>query len=244
MSVTAALLAVLIGLGMGLLGGGGSIIAVPALTILLHFPQKDAVVTSLAIVGAAAAAGAAGGFARGVLPLTVAMVVGLSATVGAYAGGAAGARMADHTQLVLLSMLMFAAAVAMWTRPVAAAARPPRPRLLLLAVLGVGVGLLTGLLGVGGGFVIVPALVLLARLPMRQAAAASLLVIMLAAFSAIPGYLGHVTLNWSFIAPVAALAAVGALAGGAFARYLPQRRLQRAFAIALVVLGSFMLAHS
>lgn len=244
MTVTAAGLALAIGLAMGLLGGGGSIIAVPALTFLLHFPPKDAIVTSLAVVGIAAAAGAVGGFVRGVLPMTVAMTVGLSATVGAYAGGAAGARLSDHTQFTVLGAVMLVAAVAMWQRPTADVTEPPRTGVPLLAMLGTSVGGLTGLVGVGGGFLIVPALVLGARLPMREAAAASLFVIMLAAFAAIPSYLGLVSLSWSFIAPFAAIAAAAAIAGGVLSHFLPQRRLQQAFAAALVILASYMLTRA
>jgi uncharacterized membrane protein YfcA len=244
MTLTGLTLALAIGLGMGLLGGGGSIVAVPALTFLLHFPPKDAVVTSLAIVGVAAAAGTVGGMVRGVLPLTVAMIVGLSATAGAFAGSVAGARMADRTQLVLLVSLMFMAAVAMWRGRPESKAGPQRVRVPTLTLLGVAIGVTTGLVGVGGGFLIVPALVVGARLAMPQAAAASLFVIALAAFAAIPGYLGRVTLDWSFIVPFAATAAAGAVAGGALAPWLPQQRLQQAFAAALIVLGSYLLIRA
>lgn len=244
MTVTAVALALAIGLGMGLLGGGGSIVAVPALTFLLHFPPKDAVVTSLAVIGTAAAAGAAGGLRRGVLPWTVALTVGLSATVGAFAGGTAGARLSDQTQFTILAAVMLVAALAMWPRRAIDQARPARLGVPLLVLLGTGIGVLTGLVGIGGGFLIVPALVIGARLPMRQATATSLFVITLAAFAAIPSYLGRVTLTWSFIVPFAAIAAAGTIAGGALAQHVPQRRLQQAFAALLVVLGSYMLTKA
>jgi uncharacterized membrane protein YfcA len=114
----------------------------------------------------------------------------------------------------------------------------------VLIALGVVTGIVTGLVGVGGGFLIVPALVIGARLPIRQAAAGSLFVITLAAFASIPGYVGRMTVGWSVIAPFAAIAAAGALAGGMAAQHLPQRRLQRVFAAALVVLGSYVLARA
>lgn len=244
MTITAAVLALVIGLAMGLLGGGGSIVAVPALTFLLHFPQKDAIVMSLAIVGAAAATGAVAALARGLLPLTVAVIVGLSATAGAFAGGIAGARLGDQVQLMLLAVLMFVAAIAMWRKPALRVTEPTAPRMPVLVLLGIATGIVTGLVGVGGGFLIVPALVLGARLPIRQAAAASLFVITLAAFASIPGYVGRVTIDWSIIAPFAIIAAAGALAGGMAAQYLPQRRLQQVFAAALVVLGSYVLTRA
>ncbi len=113
----------------------------------------------------------------------------------------------------------------------------------LLAALGLAIGVLTGLVGVGGGFLIVPALVIGAGLPMQQAAAASLLVIALAALSGLAGYLGHATPAWEFILPLAAIAAAGTLAGGIIALRLPQRRLQQAFAVSLVLLGSYVLVQ-
>jgi uncharacterized membrane protein YfcA len=244
MTLTAFALALLIGASMGLLGGGGSIVAVPALTFLLHLPQKDAVVTSLAIVGVVAASGAIGALMRGMLPLRIAAVVGLAATAGAYAGAIVGAQLADRVQLMLLAAIMFGAALLMWRKAGDSASGRPHTHLALLAALGLTVGAITGLVGVGGGFLIVPALVIGARQPIRQAAATSLFVIALAASAAIPGYLGRVTLDWSFIVPFAAVAAGGVLGGGYLAQYLPQRRLQQAFAAVLVVLGSYVLTQA
>lgn len=243
MTFTAVGLALAIGLAMGILGGGGSIIAVPAFTFLLHLPPKDAIVTSLAVVALAATAGAIGGLVRGVVPIAVSLTVGLSATIGAYAGAAAGARISDHAQLAILAAVMFVAAVALWREQGGTAARVAHASTGLLAVLGLAVGALTGLVGVGGGFLIVPALAIGAGLPMQQAAAASLFVIALAAFSGLAGYLGHATPAWGFILPFAAIAAAGTLAGGTIALRLPQRRLQQAFAVSLVVLGSYVLVQ-
>jgi hypothetical protein len=243
MTLTAIALAIGIGFGMGLLGGGGSIVAVPALTVLLHLPQKDAVATSLVIVGCAAAAGALGSFVRGVLPLTVAITVGLSATVGAFAGGVAGARLPDQAQLLMLSAVMFGAAAAMW-RPQPQPPSTPARRPARLIALGLAVGALTGLVGVGGGFLIVPALVLVAGLPLPKAAAASLFVIALSALSALPGYAGRTTLSWSFIVPFAIIAGIATIGGGVVAHRLPQRRLQQAFAIILVLLGGYLVRQT
>jgi uncharacterized protein len=243
MTLTSLGLALAIGFGLGLLGGGGSIVAVPALTFLLHFPAKDAVATSLVVVGFAAAAGAVGSYLRGVLPMTVAVTVGLSATVGATAGSAVGARLSDHTQLMILATVMFGAAVALWRAQPALRPEGSR-RWPFMIALGVGVGALTGLVGVGGGFLIAPALVLGAGLPLPKAAAASLFIIMLSALSALPNYAGRTSLSWSFIVPFAIVAGGAAIAGGIVAHRLPQRRLQRAFAAALVLLASYVLTQA
>lgn len=244
MTLTAAALAIGIGLVMGMLGGGGSIIAIPALTLLLHFTAKEAVVISLAVVAIAAAAGAVGSFTRGTLPLAAGLIVGLAATVGALPGGYIGAQLADTTQLRMLGVVMLVAATLMFWHPVTDAAPVPRRSLPVLVALGVPFGVLTGLIGVGGGFLIVPALVIVARLPMREATGASLVVMAMAATSGLAGYLGHTALALSFIGPFAAVAAIGALAGGMVAHRLPQRRLQQLFAATLVILGSYVLIRS
>ena len=106
MTLTALGLAIAIGIVMGLLGGGGSILAVPALTLLLHFTPKEAVVISLSVVAIAATAGAIGSFIRGTLPLAAGLIVGLAATAGALIGGFAGAQLADGTQLRILGVVM------------------------------------------------------------------------------------------------------------------------------------------
>jgi uncharacterized membrane protein YfcA len=244
MTPAAALLALLMGLSMGVLGGGGSIIAVPALTFLLHFPPKQAVVTSLAIVGAMAATGAISAIARGAMPLALAAIVGVAATAGAYAGGVAGAHLSDRVQLLLLAATMLIAAVMLWRRSGGQVNGAPRTNLPLLVTLGLSVGAITGLVGVGGGFLIVPALVIFARQPIQQAAAASLFVIALAALAAIPGYAGRVILDWSFVAPFVAIGACGVIAGSVTAQYLPQRRLQQGFSAALFVLASYVLTQA
>ncbi len=244
MTLLAVILATAIGLVLGLLGGGGSILAVPALTMLLHFSPKEAVVISLSMAAIAAPAGAVGAFMRGTLPLAAGLVVGLAATVGAFIGGFAGARLADATQLRMLGVVMLVAAALMNWRPAARRAPGDRRPLAVMLLLGFPLGLLTGLIGVGGGFLIVPALVIVAGLPMREAAGASLVVITMAAVSGLAGYLGNTPLTLSFIIPFALLGAAGTLAGGWVAHRLPQQRLQQVFAAVLVVLGSYVLIRS
>lgn len=240
MTITAALIALAIGAGMGVLGGGGSLVAIPAFTYLLHLPAKEAAVTSLAVVGLAAAAGAVGAFIRKAIPPRVAIVVGASASAAAFAGALVGARLSDRTQLAILGVVMFGAAIALWQQPEDAAPIGREVRWVTLISIGVAVGALTGLVGVGGGFLMVPALVIGAGLAMREAAAVSLFVIAIAAFSGLAGYAGQVPVRWPAILVMAGIAAIGTLTGSAVAWRLPQRRLQQAFAIALVALGSFM----
>jgi len=116
-----------------------------------------------------------------------------------------------------------------------------RARLTLLVPVALGVGVLTGLVGIGGGFLVVPALVLLARVPMRQAVGTSLLVIAMNSASGFAGYLGSVNVDWNFLTGITGTAVAGALVGTAFGSRVPQVALKRGFAVFLLVMGGFVL---
>jgi len=113
--------------------------------------------------------------------------------------------------------------------------------LILLIAVGAGVGTLTGLVGMGGGFLIVPALVLLGNVEMKQAVGTSLLVIAANSFSGFLGYLGSVQFRWGLLALFTALAVVGSFAGGYLTRFVPQAILRKSFAVFLVLMGIFIL---
>jgi uncharacterized membrane protein YfcA len=102
------------------------------------------------------------------------------------------------------------------------------------------VGLLSGLVGVGGGFLIVPALVLMARVPMKEAVGTSLMVIAMSSAAGLIGYLGQVSVRWDVLGGFSAAAIIGILAGTAATRFVPARALQRSFAVFLVLMGVFM----
>lgn len=246
MTALAIALAAAIGFTMGLLGGGGSIIVVPALTYLMGFDTKSAVVTSLAVVGLAAAAGALASFSRGTLPVLPAVIVGLTTMIGAYGGARIGALLADATQMAILAAVMIAAGAGMAYQSLRAsesqapsvAARP-----VLLGATGIGLGVVTGMVGVGGGFLIVPALVIAGGLQMRDAASASLLAIALGTAAGLAGYAGRVPLAWGFVLPFAAVAALGTIMGGLVAHRVPHRLLQRIFASAVITIAVYILTR-
>jgi uncharacterized membrane protein YfcA len=240
MTVEALIIAVLIGGALGLFGGGGSVLAVPAFTFVLGIPPKDAVVMSLVVVGFAAAIGAVRGLRRRVVPPALALVVGASAMIGAAGGSLIGARITGERQLQILAVVMLGAAIMIVRQPSMRAAAVTHGSPLLLAAIGLGTGTLTGMVGVGGGFLIVPALVVGAGMSMQEAAATSMFVIAVAALSALGGYFTSAGVDWLFILPLAATAAVATLLGARVAARLPQRVLQRAFAISLVVIGSWV----
>lgn len=237
-------LAALIGLTLGLLGGGGSILTVPVLVYVLGFAAKPAIAMSLPVVGVTSGIGAALHWRLGNVRVRTALTVGVLAMVGAFAGAKLALFLSGAVQLALLAVVMIAAAAAMLrgtNRPHDEVKAAASPRLALLVPVALGVGVLTGLVGIGGGFLVVPALVLLARVPMRQAVGTSLLVIAMNSASGFAGYVGAVDMDWGFLAGFTTVAVTGALAGTALAARVPQAVLKRAFAVLLFAMGGFVL---
>ncbi len=264
MALLGLALAALIGLSLGLLGGGGSILTVPIFVYVLGYGAKEAIAMSLAVVGTVSAFGAAGHWRAGNVDLRVGVVFGSVAMVGTFLGARLAVYFSGAAQLTLFAVVMLLAAFFMLrerTPPpaagtllaegadAAALADPVRPGsvplgrmpLGLIVAEGLAVGALTGLVGVGGGFLIVPALVLLGRLPMKQAVGTSLLVIAMKSAAGFAGYLGQVEVPWAFMALFTAVAVAGILAGTHLVRYVSTAALTRTFAIFLVVMGAFIL---
>lgn len=244
MAILGLALAVLIGLSLGLLGGGGSILTVPVFVYVLGFAAKPAIAMSLVVVGATSLAGALGHWRSGNVNVRTALIFGGIAMVGAYAGARLAAFVSGAFQLTLLALVMLAAAASMFLRgrtQQAAGSVSPRPPLGMLAPVGLGVGMLTGLVGVGGGFLVVPALVILARVPMKQAVGTSLLVIALNSAAGSLGYIGQVGLPWDFVALFTLIAIAGVFAGTYLVRFVSQDALRKAFAVFLVVIAVLIL---
>jgi hypothetical protein len=245
-------LAALVGLSLGLVGGGGSILTVPIFVYVLGIDPKIAIAMSLPVVGGASLIGAIGHWRAGNVRLRTAAMFGLIAMTGAYAGARLAAYLAGNTQLAIFAAVMVAAAASMLRsarqdRTRAAVAPEPETRPAsnrLMIPVALGVGLLTGIVGVGGGFLIVPALVVLARLPMTQAVGTSLVVIAMNSLSGFAGYAGQVTLPWTFMLTFTAVAAGGILAGMQLLRYVSQPALKQGFAVFPLVVGALMLVNN
>jgi uncharacterized membrane protein YfcA len=230
-----------IGAALGLLGGGGTVLTVPLLHALLGVDTTHAVAMSLPIVAVAAAAGALSAWRRGTL--LVAPTLGLAAATssGAYIGAMGGRQLTAATQTLLLVVTLVGAAVAMWRPPTRPGAERPRAAWRLTGA-GFAVGLVTGIVGVGGGFLIVPALVAFGGYPLNRAVPASLLVIATSASAGGLGYAGHVEVPWDTVAIIAAAAVLGVVAGGRLAGRIPARMLQRAFSLFLIVNAAYLFA--
>ena len=236
--------ALAIGLSLGLLGSGGSILTVPVLHYLVGQPDKLAIAGSLLVVGLIAAAGCVPYALHRQVDWRNAARFGLPGMAGAWVGATLAHWIPGAAQLALFAAVMLLAAWRMLGgAAVAPATREPR----VAAVMGGGfaVGMLSGLVGVGGGFLIVPALVLLAGVPMLNAVGTSLAVIALNSFSGFAKYLAvleheGLALDLRLLLLMAAVGVIGSTAGHRIGSRLPQAVLRRLFGVFLVLMGTFM----
>lgn len=252
--IYALLGALAVGVSLGLLGSGGSILTVPVLVYLLGRPEKAAIAESLAIVGGIAAAGAALHARRGAVRWNSALLFGVPGMVGAYLGAFGSKYVSGALQLTVFACVMLAAATLM-VRGTGFASRAPEPgaepkRGLRAAaptvVAGLAVGALTGFVGVGGGFLIVPALVLLMGLPMSHAVGTSLVVIVM---NCAVGFVKHqrvlptlgLETDWTTIGLFIGVGAAGTFAGSAMAGRMKQSTLRKTFGLFLLAMAAFVL---
>lgn len=231
-----------IGGSLGLLGGGGSILTVPALVYLVGQTPQVAVMTSLAIVGANSAMGAFFHRAQGTLNWRVALLFGGAGMATAYIAAGFSDRISPDVIMVAFATLMLVIGLLLIFRG-APPGRVELENLSLVKILasGAAVGLLTGILGVGGGFLIVPALVMLVGLPMQQAVGTSLVVIAMNSLAGFLGHLGDGALDVPSLIVFVAAGLAGTFAGARLAHRLPAARLRQAFAGFVILLAIFLL---
>jgi uncharacterized membrane protein YfcA len=243
MMIVAAALSLLIGIVLGMLGGGGAILTLPMLVYALHMDPKAAIATSLFVVGATSIIGMLVHARAGTVRWRVGSTFGLAAMAGAFAGGRLAAFIPASALLLLFGVVMLVTATAMLKGRKASSAAGERPLALGRALaLGVSVGALSGLVGAGGGFLIVPALTLFGGLAMRESIGTSLLVIALQSFAGFAGHVTHVELDWLLIAVITGAAVLGSVAGATLGNKVPADVLRRAFAWLVVAMGLFLIA--
>ncbi|WP_104992589.1 sulfite exporter TauE/SafE family protein [Deinococcus sp. NW-56] len=241
--------AALIGLSLGLLGSGGSILTVPVLVYLVGEPEKLAIAESLAIVGGISLMGAAPYALKRQIDWRSVLWFGVPGVVGTYLGAALSVYLSGVVQLLLFAAVMLLAAVMMCRPPKAqpeGQAVPPRSPLKIGAE-GLGVGVLTGLVGVGGGFLIIPALVLLGGLPMSLAVGTSLLIIAAKSFAGFAKYVTvlaeqNLSMHWNLILMFTAIGVAGSFLGARVSRKVSNEGLRKGFAAFLIVMGVYVLA--
>lgn len=239
------LFGVIIGLALGLLGGGGSILTVPILVYVLGQDAQAAVVTSLAIVGTNALVGTGMHWRAGHVRLQQALTFGGASMIGAYlaASTARLLNLSDALMLSLFGLLMLVVGVLM-LRPIKVAdcdkGSCAGPLWRTLAT-GLGVGILTGFLGVGGGFLIVPALVLVLGMSMVDAVGSSLLIIVMSSIAGLAGYFPLDSLDWPVTLGFIASGMLGLGLGTYWSNIWPTQRLRGAFATMVVGLSVVLL---
>ena len=244
MHVAGVALGFLIGLSLGLLGGGGSILTVPIFVYILGFGAKESIAMSLAVVGTTSLVGAAGHWREGHVNIRVALIFGTIGTIGTFVGTRLATWLSGAEQLAIFATIMVvAAAVMLRGRRTDAESRTTHTPAAsaLTAIQGLVVGSLTGLVGVGGGFLIVPALVW-GGLPMRDAVGTSLLVITMNCVMGFYGYVGQVKIAWLSVALVTAGTMPGIATGTYAIRFVSQQALRRGFAVLLFVVAVYMLS--
>lgn len=233
----------LVGLLLGLVGGGGSILAVPVLVYVLGQSPQAATSESLLIVGLTALVGAVEGGRAGRLRLRAGLVFAVAGVLGSLPGTALNRQIGSQALLLGFSVVLLVAGVAMLRRgPAAEAALGIR--LAPAAAAGLGTGVLTGLFGVGGGFVIVPALVTLVGLPLQAAVATSLLVIALTSAAALVVHLATGPIAWMLSLAFAAAAVAGVLAGLRLSRRLPAEALRRGLGVLVLAVAVLVALES
>lgn len=268
MVVLAVVVGLVVGAALGALGGGGSILTVPALVYVLGQDAHGATTASLVVVGATATAGAFAYLRAGTVRVRDGVTFGALGVAGSVLGSRLSSGIAPSVLLTGFALVMLVAAGAMFvrSRPQAApayagigdsgrqAAREPaavtgagagaRPNQLVVLATASAVGLLTGFFGVGGGFVVVPALVLVMGFDMGSAVATSLLVIAINSAAALAARIGTpVHVDWTVVGTFAAAAVGASVVGSRLSGYADPRRMARAFSVLLAVVACYTLVR-
>ncbi len=256
MIALAAFLAIFIGMAVGMLGGGGSILPTPLLIYVVGFDAKQAIAASLFVVGVTSIFGLISHARAGRVVWRIGLLFGGAGMVGAFIGGQIGSHLPSTLLLAAFAVMIGITAVAMirGRKQVHGKAHKGLP-LFRILLDGLVVGFVTGLVGAGGGFLVVPALALLAGLAMPRAVATSLLVVAMKSFAGLAGYIftfgngsfislnPETKINWTVTLIITAAAIVGALIGSRIVGRVHPDKLRMAFGYFVLVMAVFILSQ-
>ena len=252
LNIFALLGACAIGLSLGLLGSGGSILTVPVLVYLVDQPEKIAIAGSLVIVGSIALLGSISYLKQKLIDWNTVLLFGIPGMVGTYLGAwLATEYLTGIQQLAIFALVMLLASYHMLKPQLSIEDGVEKQRhTIKIALDGLFVGIVTGIVGVGGGFLIVPALVLLGGVSMHRAVATSLVIIALKSFTGFAKYWHAIStdptmdLDWQVIAIMILLGGFGSVLGNKIANKVPQDKLKKLFGIFLIAMGIYILIRS
>lgn len=242
MLAVAAILAGLIGILLGLLGGGGSILTLPMLVYVVKLDPREAIASSLFVVGTTSLVGMVAHARAGRVVWRVGALFGAAGMAGAYVGGRLAHYVPATVLLIAFATMMLLTSTAMLRgRRAGGPAEAKDVAIGKALVLGFLVGSISGLVGAGGGFLVVPALSIFGGLPMPRAVATSLMVIALQSLSGFAGHIAHVSLHWPLLVLVTSVCIVGSLVGARLAKHANPDTLRKSFGWLVLAMGVFLL---
>jgi len=248
---------ILIGVALGLIGGGGSILTVPVLVYLFAVDAVAATAYSLFIVGLTSAVGSVSYFKNKLVNIKTAVIFGIPSIIAVFMTRAYLVPAIPKTvvtlgdfvvtksilMMLLFAILMIAASYSMIKKSVKTTetTEPQKFNYPLILIEGVVVGVLTGLVGAGGGFLIIPALVILSKLPMKEAVGTSLVIIAAKSLIGFFGEGGETTMNWNLLLSVTAFAIIGIFIGTMLAKKIDGNKLKPAFGWFVLIMGIYII---
>ena len=269
MEITGYIAALFIGISLGLIGGGGSILTVPVLVYLFGINPVLSTSYSLFVVGSTSLVGAVSNYLKGLVRIKTALLFGISSITTVFVtrkflmplipehiATIGGFNITEPiVTMVLFAILMVTASLSMIRssnkqKEVTAAktdnenviAGPKKINLPKLLMYGIAIGIATGVLGAGGGFLLIPTLVILVKLPMKEAVGTSLFIIALNSLIGFTGDLGHFTMNWFFLIKITTIAIAGTFIGGLIAKKISGDKLKKGFGWFVLIMGIYILS--
>lgn len=259
MEIIAYITSVFIGISLGMIGGGGSILTVPVLVYMFGVSPLVSTSYSLFIVGATSLVGAYNNYRKGAVKIKTALLFGSTSITTVFLTRKFLIPLIPQDlfrigtfqitepilTMVLFALLMVAASVGM----IKSKERKPgcmecdlKGNIIRMLLSGIGIGLTTGLLGAGGGFLLIPVLVLILGMPMREAVGTSLLIIALNSLIGFAGDLGHVEIDWTFLFTITGMAVTGILIGGFLAKKINAAALKKGFGWFVLAMGIYIIS--